>query len=201
VGWLTRGHQEDYPQLPITPPPDQLARNEYVDRIRRIQLNDLENLPFFLIAGFLFILTEPPIALAQWIRGFAAAAFRGLLHGKDSRYPRDTLWTVGSLILIYELLDAPCCFASMTRQQSARSRNSRLRMQLTVRSCNRNWCVEPTVKDPKRSICPSVEYSSEVACRGKTHGCRNGNGSSETDGCYSTSLRAVAAGRRAIRQG
>lgn len=47
------------------PSPEQLARNEYVDRIRRIQLNDLENLPFFLIAGFLFILTQPSLRLAR----------------------------------------------------------------------------------------------------------------------------------------
>jgi len=49
------------------PTPEQLAPNEYVDRIRRIQLNDLENLPFFLVAGFLFILTEPSLLLAQWL--------------------------------------------------------------------------------------------------------------------------------------
>ena len=33
------------------PSSEQLAPNEYVDRIRRIQLNDLENLPFFLVGG------------------------------------------------------------------------------------------------------------------------------------------------------
>jgi glutathione S-transferase len=60
---------EDVKKTILNPNPsaEQLAPNEYVDRIRRIQLNDLENLPFFLIAGFLFILTEPSIALAQWL--------------------------------------------------------------------------------------------------------------------------------------
>lgn len=86
------------------PNPEQLAPNEYVDRIRRIQLNDLENLPFFLAAGFLFILTEPPIMLAQWLLfGYVtsrllhfAAYFTARTHDT-----RATLWTVGSLILIF----------------------------------------------------------------------------------------------------
>jgi glutathione S-transferase len=86
------------------PSPEQLNPNEYVDRIRRIQLNDLENLPFFLIAGFLFILTEPSITLAQWLLyGYVvsrllhfAAYFTARTHDT-----RATLWTVGSLILIF----------------------------------------------------------------------------------------------------
>jgi glutathione S-transferase len=46
---------EDLRKTPLNPSPDpkQLEPNEYVDRIRRIQLNDLENIPFFLAAGFL----------------------------------------------------------------------------------------------------------------------------------------------------
>ncbi len=47
------------------PEPTQLAPNDRVDRIRRIQLNDLESLPYFLVAGFLYVLTEPPLLLAQ----------------------------------------------------------------------------------------------------------------------------------------
>lgn len=86
------------------PNPEQLAPNEYVDRIRRIQLNDLENLPFFLVAGFLFILTEASLRLAQWLLyGYVvsrllhfAAYFTARTH--DSRA---TLWTVGSAILIF----------------------------------------------------------------------------------------------------
>ena len=52
---------EDIKKTILNPDPisEQLAPNEHVDRIRRIQLNDLENLPFFLTAGFLFIL--PPV--------------------------------------------------------------------------------------------------------------------------------------------
>lgn len=86
------------------PSPDQLAPNEYVDRIRRIQLNDLENLPFFLVAGFLFICTEPSRQLAQWLLyGYVvsrllhfAAYFTAMTHDT-----RATLWTLGSLILIF----------------------------------------------------------------------------------------------------
>ena len=86
------------------PSPEQLAPNEYVNRIRRIQLNDLENLPFFLVSGFLFILTAPSIALGRWLLyGYVisrllhfAAYFTARTHDT-----RATLWTVGSLILIF----------------------------------------------------------------------------------------------------
>ena len=86
------------------PSPGQLAPNEYVDRIRRIQLNDLENLPFFLVAGFLFICTEPSLQLAQWLLyGYVVSR---LLHfaaycTARTHDTRATLWTVGSLILIF----------------------------------------------------------------------------------------------------
>ena len=54
---------EDLRKTPLNPCPDpiQLERNEAVDRIRRIELNDLENVPFFLVAAFLYILTEPSL--------------------------------------------------------------------------------------------------------------------------------------------
>jgi glutathione S-transferase len=41
---------EDLRKTPFNPEPNpnQLERNEYVERIRRIQLNDLESIPFFL---------------------------------------------------------------------------------------------------------------------------------------------------------
>jgi glutathione S-transferase len=97
---------EDIRKTILNPKPsaEQLAPNEYVDRIRRIQLNDLENLPFFLVAGFLFILTEPSLKLAQWLLyGYVvsrllhfAAYFTARTHDT-----RATLWTVGSLILIF----------------------------------------------------------------------------------------------------
>jgi glutathione S-transferase len=57
---------EDLQKTSLNPKPNpkQLAPDERVERIRRIQLNDLENLPFFLIAGFLFVLTGPPLLFA-----------------------------------------------------------------------------------------------------------------------------------------
>jgi glutathione S-transferase len=97
---------EDIKKTILNPNPraEQLAPNEYVDRIRRIQQNDLENLPFFLVAGFLFILTEPSLTLAQWLLyGYVvsrvlhfAAYFTARTHDT-----RATLWTLGSLILIF----------------------------------------------------------------------------------------------------
>ena len=96
---------EDVKKTILNPNPsaEQLKPNEYVDRIRRIQLNDLENLPFFLAAGFLFILTEPSITSARWmLYGYVASR---LLHfaayfTARTHDTRATLWTVGSLILI-----------------------------------------------------------------------------------------------------
>ena len=97
---------EDVKKTILNPKPsaEQLAPNEYVDRIRRIQLNDLENLPFFLVAGFLFILTEPSLKLAQWLLyGYVVSR---LLHftayfTARTHDTRSILWTVGSLILIF----------------------------------------------------------------------------------------------------
>ena len=97
---------EDLRKTPLNPHPDpsQLQPNEKVERIRRIQMNDLENLPFFLAAGFLYVLTGPPLLLAQiLLYGYVvsrlahfAAYFTAQTHDM-----RATLWTIGSLILIY----------------------------------------------------------------------------------------------------
>ncbi|HVK80596.1 MAG TPA: MAPEG family protein [Verrucomicrobiae bacterium] len=97
---------EDLRKTPLNPNPDpsQLAPNESVERIRRIHQNDLENLPFFLSAGFLFITTAPPLALAQWLLyGYVVSR---LLHfvaylTAQTHDMRAMLWTVGSLILIF----------------------------------------------------------------------------------------------------
>ena len=97
---------EDLRKTPLNPAPDpkQLEPNESVDRIRRIQLNDLENLPFFLVAGFLFILTEPSLLLARvLLYGYVVSRllhFAAYLTARTHDM-RATLWTVGSLILIY----------------------------------------------------------------------------------------------------
>ena len=97
---------EDLKKTPLNPAPDpkQLEPNERVERIRRIHLNDLENLPFFLVAGFLFVLTDPSLLLARWLLyGYVASRF---LHfaayfTAQTHDMRASLWTVGSLILIF----------------------------------------------------------------------------------------------------
>ena len=97
---------EDLKKTPLNPDPrpDQTAPNEYVDRIRRIQLNDLENLPFFLVSGFLFVLTDPSLPLARMLLyGYVVSRllhFAAYLTGQ-SHETRATFWSVGSLILIF----------------------------------------------------------------------------------------------------
>ena len=97
---------EDIRKTRLNPAPDpaQLLPNERVERIRRIQLNDLENLPFFLVAGLLFVVTAPSLALAQWLLyGYVVSRF---LHfaayfTAQNHDMRAALWTVGSLLLIF----------------------------------------------------------------------------------------------------
>ncbi|MDH2351374.1 MAPEG family protein [Bradyrhizobium sp. SSUT18] len=97
---------EDIKKTPLNPAPDpaQLLPNEDVERIRRIQMNDLENLPYFLVAGFLYILTQPSLLLAQWLLyGYVASRllhFLAYLTGQIHDI-RAILWTVGSLILVF----------------------------------------------------------------------------------------------------
>lgn len=97
---------EDLKKTALNPDPDpaQLAPNDRVERIRRIQHNDLENIPFFLVAGFLFVLTAPPLWLA-WLLFYGyvltrllhfAAYFTAQIHDI-----RAALWTPGSLIIIF----------------------------------------------------------------------------------------------------
>jgi len=97
---------EDLRKTPLNPSPDpqQLAPNERVERVRRIHQNDLENIPFFLVAGFLYVLTGPPLLLAQLLLyGYVISR---LLHfaaylGARTHDTRATLWTIGSLIMIF----------------------------------------------------------------------------------------------------
>lgn len=97
---------EDIRATPLNPTPDpkQLETDERVERIRRIHLNDLENLPFFLVAGFLYVLTQPSLLLARvLLYGYVVSR---LLHfaayvSARTHDTRAALWTVGSLILIF----------------------------------------------------------------------------------------------------
>ena len=97
---------EDIRRTPLNPEPNpkQLEPNDYVDRIRRIQLNDLETVPYFLAAGLLYVLTDPSLWLARSLfYGFVATR---LLHfaayfTAQTHDLRATLWTPGSLIVIF----------------------------------------------------------------------------------------------------
>jgi glutathione S-transferase len=97
---------EDLRRTPLNPNPDprQLERNERVDRIRRIHMNDLENLPFFLAAGFLYVLTGPSLLMARVLLfGYVVsrlAHFAAYLSAR-THDTRATLWTVGSLIIVF----------------------------------------------------------------------------------------------------
>ena len=97
---------EDIKRTPMNPAPDpaQLLPNEGVERIRRIQMNDLESLPYFLVAGFLYVLTQPSLLLAQWLLyGYVASRLLHFLAYFTAQIHdiRAILWTVGSLILVF----------------------------------------------------------------------------------------------------
>lgn len=97
---------EDSRRTPLNPNPSpaQLQPNDSVERIRRIQLNDLESLPYFLVAAFLFVLTQPSLLLTQvLLYGYVVTR---LLHfvaylTAQSHDMRAVLWTPGSLIIIF----------------------------------------------------------------------------------------------------
>lgn len=86
------------------PNPGQLEPNERVERIRRILLNDLENLPFFFIAGLLYVLTEPSLLMARLLLyGYVVSRLLHFIAYFTARThdTRAVFWTIGSLILIF----------------------------------------------------------------------------------------------------
>ena len=97
---------EDIRKTPFNPDPSpqQLEPNDRVERIRRIQQNDLESLPYFLVAALIFVLTGPPLLLAQiLLYGYVVSR---LVHfvaylSAQTHDMRAMLWTPGSLILIF----------------------------------------------------------------------------------------------------
>ncbi|MFT3810851.1 MAG: MAPEG family protein [Micropepsaceae bacterium] len=97
---------EDLRNTPLNrnPHPAQLGPNERVDRIRRIQQNDLENLPYFFVAGLLYVTTMPPLWLAQALfYGYAVTRLGHFLayYTAQNHEVRAALWTPGSLIIVY----------------------------------------------------------------------------------------------------
>lgn len=102
-GWAS---PEDLQSGLINRHPDQqqMALNDYVDRSRRMHRNDLENIPAFLVIGLLFVIAGPTSALASILMyGFVAARLAHTLAyaTKQSHEVRATLYTVGSLIVIF----------------------------------------------------------------------------------------------------
>jgi glutathione S-transferase len=96
---------EDVKKSPLNPQPSdgQTDLNEYVDRSRRINLNDLESIPGFLVAGFLFVLVGPPILLAQvliWVYVGARTAHFIAYMTAQLHDIRATLWTLSSMPVI-----------------------------------------------------------------------------------------------------
>jgi glutathione S-transferase len=85
------------------PRPGQLDPDEAVERSRRIHRNDLENIPAFVVAGFLFVLTDPPLWLAQvTFFGFVLArlAHFWAYSTAKSHETRATFFSLGSLIVM-----------------------------------------------------------------------------------------------------
>jgi glutathione S-transferase len=108
---------EDVKKTPLNPDPNpkQLEPCEEVERVRRIHLNDLENIPFFLFAGFFFVLTAPPLWLAQVLfYGYVVTRFLHFVAYFTARThdTRAALWTPGSLIILY--LAGHTLFAALT---------------------------------------------------------------------------------------
>ncbi len=96
---------EDAKKSPYNPNPNpaQLDFHEYVDRSRRINLNDLESIPGFLAAGFLLVLVSPPLLFAQiliWTYVVSRAAHFVAYSTAQLHDVRALFWTFGSLSVI-----------------------------------------------------------------------------------------------------
>jgi uncharacterized MAPEG superfamily protein len=86
------------------PRPEQLERNDYVDRSRRIHRNDLENIPAFLAAGLIFVATDPPLWLAQLLMYLfvVVRVIHTWTYGTKQRHEvRATFYSIGSIIVIF----------------------------------------------------------------------------------------------------
>jgi uncharacterized MAPEG superfamily protein len=85
------------------PRPEQLAPHPGVERSRRMQRNDLENIPGFLAAGLLFVATAPPYWIAVPI--FALFVLARLAHtwayaSAKNHEIRAAYFSVGSIVVI-----------------------------------------------------------------------------------------------------
>lgn len=96
---------EDAKKSPLNPNPvaGQLEANEYVDRSRRMNLNDLESIPGFLAAGFLLVLVQPPLLLAQiliWTYVVSRAAHFAAYVTAQLHDVRAFCWTWSSISVL-----------------------------------------------------------------------------------------------------
>jgi glutathione S-transferase len=86
-----------------SPRPGQLDADEYVERSRRMHRNDTENIPVFLIAGLLFVMTQPPLWIAQVVLfGYVASRLAHFWAYSTARSHelRATFFSIGSFIVI-----------------------------------------------------------------------------------------------------
>ena len=95
---------EDTRKSPMNPhpSPEQLLPNEYVERSRRMHLNEVENVPLFLAIGLLYVCTAPSFASAAALFGGYVVSrlvhFYILMTGRMHE-SRAAAWTVGSAII------------------------------------------------------------------------------------------------------
>jgi glutathione S-transferase len=52
----------------------EMKKSDEVERVRRAHLNDLENIPLFLIAALMYVMTEPNVTVALWLIRVAVVA-------------------------------------------------------------------------------------------------------------------------------
>ncbi|MCR9137554.1 MAG: MAPEG family protein [Alphaproteobacteria bacterium] len=85
------------------PRPEQLEPNDYVERSRRMQRNDLESIPGFLACGLIFVAVAPPAVLAGILMyGFVIARLaHSLAYATGQRHEmRAALFAVGSIAVV-----------------------------------------------------------------------------------------------------
>jgi glutathione S-transferase len=85
------------------PRPEQLEPNDYVERSRRMQRNDLENIPGFLAAGLIFVAAGPSLLLANilMVVFVAARLAHTIAYFTRQRHEiRATFFSIGSIVVI-----------------------------------------------------------------------------------------------------
>jgi glutathione S-transferase len=86
------------------PSPTQTDKIEDVERVRRVHLNDVENIPIFLAVSLLYVLSEPSLGVARILLfGYVVTRILHTIAYLTARThdTRAMLWTPGSLIMIF----------------------------------------------------------------------------------------------------